>query len=293
MSRISMLFAIALALISAPAGAEIYKWVDEKGNVHYGDCPPPECASSEVSVTPAPSAEAVREADERLRRLRKSEEQAKERSDVKASPSAAVRTEPRDVSGQRDVECLAPLSRAWGGRIEDTREDVSRKPMTKPELRQLTAFFRALEGHWKGTIVKTKCIAPDASPTANIYNFEVRLEGRWVSDDIFRIEANLLGKETRGTSREFFWFLLSPDGLRVRMATTEISAELDEPRYDVSVLDSGASRLALYSRAVSHGGSVRMTTVLSLQRAGRGFVISDFLFSQGICAEKRIWQIAR
>ena len=69
MCRFSMLFAIALTLlISTPAGAEIYKWVDEKGNVHYGDCPPPECASSEVSVTPTPSAEAVAELAGRCKR---------------------------------------------------------------------------------------------------------------------------------------------------------------------------------------------------------------------------------
>ena len=294
MCRFSMLFAIALTLlISTPAGAEIYKWVDEKGNVHYGDCPPPECAASEVSVAPAPSAEAVREAQERLERLRKLEGQAREGSEAKTPPSVTIRAKPPAASGQREVECFAPLSSTWGGRIEDTREEVSRKPLTKPELRQLTALFRALDGHWKGTIVKTECVAPDASPTANIYNIEARLEGRWVSQDIFRIEANLLGKETRDVAREFFWFLLSPDGLRARTANTDISAELDTPRYDVAVLESGADRLSLYSRGVTHGGSVGTTTVLSMQRAGRGFAISDFLFSQGTCAEKRIWKIRR
>ena len=95
-------------------------------------------------------------------------------------------------------------------------------------------------------------MAPDVSPTANIYNIEARLEGKWVSRDIFRIEANLLGKETRDVAREFLWFLLSPDGLRVRMAGTEISAELDSPLFDVAVLESGADRLLLYSHSARH-----------------------------------------
>ena len=43
MRRGSMLVAIAWALlVASPVDAEIYKWVDEKGNVHYGDCPPPD-----------------------------------------------------------------------------------------------------------------------------------------------------------------------------------------------------------------------------------------------------------
>lgn len=29
-----------LSLLAAGAGAEVYKWVDEQGNVHYGDLPP-------------------------------------------------------------------------------------------------------------------------------------------------------------------------------------------------------------------------------------------------------------
>lgn len=294
MRKVSMFVAIAVILpVASAVGAEIHKWVDEKGNVHYGDCPPPDCASTEVIVTPAPPADALRNAQERLDRQRKSEAQARERSDAKTPPSATIRAKPPAAIGQRDVECFAPLSSAWAGRIADTREEVSRTPLTKPELGQLKALFGAVKGHWKGTIVKTECVAPDASPIANIYNGEVRLEGRWVSDDVFRIEANLLGKETREASQEFFWFLLSPSGLRARMAKSEISADLDSPRYDVAVLESGADRLLLYSHGVTHGGSVRTTTVWLLQRTDRGFAISDFLFSQGICAEKREWKIGK
>ncbi|MBS1137522.1 MAG: hypothetical protein H6R11_1476, partial [Proteobacteria bacterium] len=32
---------ILVALFAAPAGAEIYKWVDEKGVVNYSESPPP------------------------------------------------------------------------------------------------------------------------------------------------------------------------------------------------------------------------------------------------------------
>jgi hypothetical protein len=295
-----MLVAIAWTLLVASAvGAGIYKWVDEKGNVHYGDCPPPECAAREVPVAPAPPADAVRETRERIGRPRGPEGRASEDSDASMPPSGTVGATPPAAGGQRDVECFAPLGSAWGGRIADAAGDVVRKPLTKSELRHLTALFRALEGHWKGTIARTVCVAPDASPTANVYKIDARLEGRWVSDDIFRIEANLLGRETHDVSREFLWFLLSPDGLRARMATSDISADLDRPRYDVAVLESGPDRLLLYSRGVTiargarHRGSVRMTTVFSLQRTGRGFAISDFLFSQGTCAEKRIWNIRR
>ena len=47
--------------------AEVYKWVDEAGNVHYSDQPPPqEYESEELILEPAPSADDVREAQKRL-----------------------------------------------------------------------------------------------------------------------------------------------------------------------------------------------------------------------------------
>ncbi len=51
--------------------AEVYKWVDEAGNVHYSDQPPPqEYESEELILEPAPSADDVREAQERLDTLK-------------------------------------------------------------------------------------------------------------------------------------------------------------------------------------------------------------------------------
>ena len=44
-----------LLLLQAPvAGAEVYKWVDEAGNVHYGDRPDKAAGASEIQVD-APS----------------------------------------------------------------------------------------------------------------------------------------------------------------------------------------------------------------------------------------------
>ena len=60
---------ISLA-ISAIATAEIYKWVDEDGVVHYSDNPPQEYEFEEMILEPAPSADDVREAQERLDTLK-------------------------------------------------------------------------------------------------------------------------------------------------------------------------------------------------------------------------------
>jgi len=46
-SALIALIALSLAL---PAAAQIKKWVDESGQVHYGDAPPDDAATEEIKV---------------------------------------------------------------------------------------------------------------------------------------------------------------------------------------------------------------------------------------------------
>ncbi len=50
-----LFLAIILSLSSANVPAEMYKWVDEEGNVQYTQTPPPGSASA-TTVTPFPAA---------------------------------------------------------------------------------------------------------------------------------------------------------------------------------------------------------------------------------------------
>ena len=48
---------LALLLLMAPIGAEVYKWVDEKGNTHYSDKAPPDEQAQELTISPPPPTE--------------------------------------------------------------------------------------------------------------------------------------------------------------------------------------------------------------------------------------------
>ncbi len=49
--RVLVLVFSCLALwLAAPAAAEVYKWVDEKGVTHYGEKPPPNQKSKQVII---------------------------------------------------------------------------------------------------------------------------------------------------------------------------------------------------------------------------------------------------
>ncbi len=61
--ELACIVSVALALLGAEAGAEIYKWTDKDGKVHYSDQPPPELAVKKMPQhkppTPPPSVPAA------------------------------------------------------------------------------------------------------------------------------------------------------------------------------------------------------------------------------------------
>lgn len=55
------LYVLALLVASAPVQAQLYKWVDKEGKVHYSDTPPAEKAKTEqtLNITNQPAAPAA------------------------------------------------------------------------------------------------------------------------------------------------------------------------------------------------------------------------------------------
>jgi hypothetical protein len=82
-----LVLACALAL-SAPALAQLYKWVDKDGRVTYSDQPPAAQASKQLNIgtgTTGPATAAPRSALERDKELEKGRLQAKEKAEVAAN----------------------------------------------------------------------------------------------------------------------------------------------------------------------------------------------------------------
>src|SRR5712664_213970 len=78
------LFALVLALAVPVAGAQVYKWVDEKGRMQYGDKPPAGVNATPIEPPPAPQGQprppqdlAAQEAEFRRRQIQKREEEEK------------------------------------------------------------------------------------------------------------------------------------------------------------------------------------------------------------------------
>lgn len=74
---------LLLAMLAAPAGAEIYKWTDAQGEIHYGDQPPSSTTPKPFHLqtseaTEARAAEARRQAADQAARKRLEQEKVRE-----------------------------------------------------------------------------------------------------------------------------------------------------------------------------------------------------------------------
>ena len=49
-----ILIAVLALAAAAPSAADVYKWIDKEGKVHYGDTPPPNTAAKPVDLPRAP-----------------------------------------------------------------------------------------------------------------------------------------------------------------------------------------------------------------------------------------------
>lgn len=97
-----LLLLALLALLSLGAYSQVYKWVDEEGNVHYGDSPPDDADAERIHIeahTPeqmAPAdAKLLEDADERYRRLAEDRE-----------ARAAARLSEEQARSNRDQRCV-------------------------------------------------------------------------------------------------------------------------------------------------------------------------------------------
>jgi hypothetical protein len=136
-----------LMLASAMASAEVYKWLDADGNVHYGDRPPGTGSDSQsVTLPPAPTKDADHEQRSLLQRrlLEAIDSERAERDQVQSELAAAKRE--RALKCEKARLDLARFERA--NIVYTNDESGARIYMSDDERREATANARLwLEKH--------------------------------------------------------------------------------------------------------------------------------------------------
>jgi len=147
---------LALALFILPASADLYKWTDENGKVHYSDQPPPDdakqtqtlkesksaaAAPDAASAKPAAAAKtpAEQEMEFRKRRLEAAEAEAKAKKEAEA-------TEEKKRNCERANAQVASLQR--GGRITRPGPNGEQIYMSDEEIAKELVNARRVADSW-------------------------------------------------------------------------------------------------------------------------------------------------
>lgn len=138
-SRLSAMLVLALA--SAMASAEVYKWVDAHGNVHYGDRPPVTGTESRsITLPPVPT----KDADHESRSLKR--HRLLEAIDAERAERVQAEAEEAEARRERALKCekvrydLARFERA--NIIYTNDESGARIYMSDDERREAIANAR-------------------------------------------------------------------------------------------------------------------------------------------------------
>lgn len=99
---LAILVPIFIVMLSQPLSAEVYRWVDDQGHVHFGDKPPDKQRARSIEISPAPPAaqtvpDSQARRDKQQRLLRAWEEERRQREE-----KAAERKEQQE---QRERNC--------------------------------------------------------------------------------------------------------------------------------------------------------------------------------------------
>lgn len=96
----------SLFLITGVTHAEVYKWVDEHGQIHYGDRPPTGVIADHIDDQPSISPDRTEEGKLRLQRLLEQADKETERRHEKRRVVREKRDRDREVLAIQEKRCL-------------------------------------------------------------------------------------------------------------------------------------------------------------------------------------------
>lgn len=195
---------LLLVLISAFSLAQVYRWVDEKGGVHFGDNPPEEGEAQELVLPDGPSEKEIAQAQEDLRKRlegRKISDKALENERRDSEATAVEKAEPKaSIESIRNEEfvCFTPLSVFVEGDSAKQFVPITPTELTGDQQLLLKDLFGSIGRYWRGNIMDVACTGNAAEPDSKSLEFEVKTTVDWnARESLLVVESDSTGKDDK------------------------------------------------------------------------------------------------
>jgi hypothetical protein len=153
------ILAVAVVCAIVPwAHAQLYKWVDENGKVHYSDQPPPSSVTSTKTIerarpraVAAPSGDAVQETAKGPKTIADQEMEFRKRR-VQAAEAEAKRQQEAQASAEKQRNCQQAKARVTnlerGGRITKQGADGEQNFLEDADIARELVEARKIADSW-------------------------------------------------------------------------------------------------------------------------------------------------
>ena len=261
--------------------AEIYKWVDEKGVVHYGNILPAntgnvKIVSREYQHDEAADQKRVKADQKTLDALTeeiKTEEQQKKLTEAKQNQP------PLSAS-----ECFRPSYSIRQGK--GVHEAIIPRDLMEGEYQDLQKLFQSLDGNWEGNALVLVCEGTQDKVRKVVDNYSVKSEGKMHSTGQFALKTTLYFQEKKRTHHENLRLYLDPKKLTSEANISVADIEL------ISVSSDGLVYVEKRQNRSGSGASEMRETVTTFKKAGEAsFLLERTLYFNGRLITISTWHL--
>lgn len=284
-------FLLALMLIPTLVSAQIYRWTDENGNVHFGDSPPGNANAKSLDLPKGPSDKEVEKAQRELQ----------DALDARASgDSVSVAPTPKKVAPRRgeavsEFACYTPIEEVLRGATKAAYAPISPTVLTQAQHSGVRKVLASAAGRWRGSSVELTCSGKVDAPKNESLHFDVNSVATWSdAQGLLILENRARGSrrridETRVSFIEvgdgLYFFEAKGGGKHTNNRTIALRGNLSEGFH----LDE--TSLAFMSKRRSY--HIMRTELRHLKVKNNKLEYTELYFHKNILTGARLWSLAR
>ncbi len=283
---------IILLLLMPVAQAQVYKWVDDNGKIHYSDEKPQgqQVLEEEVEIKNS-QLQIMGEKDNRLlesfeadREKREAQhEQEEGASDKRDSPTESEMSEQNTPLKRH--ECFGPSPSSTPSGVSYL--DVNTRELDTDQIRNLKQIFDEIRGRWKGVAEGFSCLGTVQNLQKKPENFSVRAEATVDSSSTLYLLADLDSQDTGVRRNERYEFYLKDSLLRLDSESAAGDIEL------LHLTESGFTVLQKRWHGIGRRRNNFVETLIAVNRAEDSLTIERVNYANGMLGGVSIWMLEK
>jgi hypothetical protein len=275
-------------LFSTPQlGAEIYKWVDEKGVIHYGNRLPADSGnvkivSREYRHDEAADQERVKADQKTIDTL--TEEIKTEEQQASVEEQEKLTEAKQDQPPMFASECFSPSYSIQQGR--GVNEAIIPRDLMEGEYQDLQKLFQGLKGNWEGNAFVLVCEGTQDEVHKVFDDYSVKSEGKLLSTGQFDLKSTLHSQERKETHNENLHLYLDPK---------KLTSEPNISVANIELISVSSDELAYFEKRQNRSGSGTLLmgeTATTIKKTGEAsFSLKKILYFNGRLTTISTWHL--